>query len=204
MPAPKDDTIGPDDEFLMDRTPMGKAKRGIVSKEMRARLLTNRHGKLTTDQWKDMVTEPIIKLLLLMVPAVLFFGPWAISLTARALLVVVPALLLVMIIPLIFRARRYARAPVHFATLYAGSNPLTPWLFWRADVLYTQSGEAVRFGKRLAPFTILVPDEAYNVYYLREPKENVLLSLAPADHQDSDLWQPSESFHARQAQRSGI
>jgi hypothetical protein len=183
---------------------MAKPKREVVSKEMRARLLTNRHGKLTTDQWKDMVTEPIIKLLLLMVPAVLLLGPLAISMTARVLWVVGLAVLIVMVIPLVFRARRYARAPVHFATLYAGGNPLTPWLFWQADVLYTQSGEAIRFGKRLAPFTILKPDEAYNVYYLREANVNVLLSLAPADHQDSDLWQPSESFQARQAQRSRI
>jgi hypothetical protein len=122
--------------------------------------------------------------------------------TARVLWVVGLAVFIVIVIPLIFRARRYARAPVHFATLYAGANPLTPWLFWRADVLYTQSGEAIRFTRRLAPFTILKPDGAYIVYYLREPKENVLLSLAPADHEDVDLWQPSESFHTRQAQRS--
>ncbi len=181
---------------------MDKPKREVVSKEMRSRLLTNRHGKLTTDQWKDMVTEPIIKLLLLMVPAVLFFGPLAISMTVRVLWVVGVVIVILMIIPLIFRARRYARAPIHFATLYAGGNPLTPWLFWQADVLYTEAGESIRFGKRLAPFTVLRPNEAYSVYYLKEAKVNVLLSLAPAAHQDSDLWQPSESFHARQAQRS--
>lgn len=181
---------------------MNKPKRDVVSREMRNRLMTNRHGKLTTDQWKDMVTEPIIKLLLLMLPALLLFGPWGIALTARILWIVGLAFLIVMVIPLIFRARRYARAPVHFGILYAGSNPLTPWFFWRADVLYTQSGQPVRFGKRLAPFTILRPNEPYIVYYLREHNENVLLSLAPADHEDADLWQPSESFHARQAQRS--
>jgi hypothetical protein len=179
---------------------MDKPKRD-VSKEMRARLLTNRDGKLTTDQWKDMIIDPIVKLLVLMAPIVIFLGPWIFRFTARGFLLGFVIILLALFIPLIFRARRYARAPVHFATLNSGSSPLASWLFWRPDILYTETGQAIKFGKRLAPFTILKPDTPYLVYYLSEHGDNVLLSLAPADHTDADQWQPSAFFHARQAQR---
>lgn len=108
------------------------------------------------------------------------FGPLAISMTVRVLWIVGVVIVILMIIPLIFRARRYARAPTHFATLYAGGKSLTPWLFWQAVCCIPKRGMRIRFGKRLAPFTILRPNEAYNIYYLKEAKVNVLLSLAPA------------------------
>lgn len=171
----------------------------MVSKEMRSRLLMNRHGKLTSDQWKDMVTDPIVKLLLLLVPIILFFGPFAARLTFRAWWIILIALILVLGLPLILRARRYARAPLQFAQLYSGSSPLSPWMFWRPYTFFTAAGEPLRFGKRLAPFTLLKPDHLYLVYYLEDPGDRVLLSLAPAD--EAAEWQPSEHFYARQARR---
>lgn len=174
----------------------------IVTPHMRERLLTNRNGKLTSDQWKDMVTEPLVTLLLLLAPAILVLGP-RLALAARFLC---PALLIgvfVLGIMLFFRARRYARARVRYAELYAGEGTPPFWMFWKAPVLFNQHGEALRFPKRLAPYVALQPDQDYMVYYLQDTAELVLLSIAPADHPDAEKWQPTETFHRRFQQRSG-
>ena len=177
------------------------APRDQVSMQMRQRLLTNRHGKLTTSQWKDMVTEPLGVLLLLLAPAIIILGPRLLHFATRFLVVGLVVLVLVVVIPMLFRARRYARAPVYFERLYGGDRPAARLLFWRPQVLYTGKGKAIAFKKRLAPSTRLRANHAYIVYYLREADHHVLLSLAPADHPDAEKWQPSASFHARQAKR---
>ncbi len=170
-----------------------------VNEYTRARLLVNRHGKLTTDQWKDMVTEPLVTVGLLLLPGVIILGPrlgafiWggfaAVTLLALAAL-------------LIGRGRRYARAPVHFSVLHTGSSVRAFWAFWKPLTLYTAAGDTVQFGKRLTPYNRLQPNRDYLVYYLKDRDTNVLLSLAPADHPDADLWQPSEVFQERLARRS--
>jgi hypothetical protein len=170
---------------------------------MRSRLMTNRHGKLTSDQWKDMVTEPLIVLLLLLVPLILFLGPRLLMLTARGIIFVWVIALIVVFVPMLFRARRYARAAVYFDRLYAGDHPGPAFLFWRPTVLYTEDGTEIRFKRRLAPVSQLRPNRAYLVYYLRDASEYVLLSMAPADHPDSHQWQPSSAFHERFARRAG-
>jgi hypothetical protein len=179
------------------------ALRDEVSAEMRDRLSNNRHGRLTVDQWKDMVTEPIIILLMLTIAAVLVFGPRLLVLTARGMVFLVLAVLLMLVVPLAFRAWRYARAPVHFERLYASDNPASAVLFWRPQVLYTENGTEIRFRRRLAPITQLRPNRAYCVYYLRDAGQYVLLSMAPADHPDAERWQPSQTFHERFARRTG-
>jgi hypothetical protein len=169
---------------------------------MRSRLLENRHGRLTTDQWKDMVTEPLVMLLLLLTPAVILLGP-RLAFAFRTLGILVGIVIFVVIVPMGFRAWRYARAPVQFARLYASDNPLASrFLFWRPQILYTESGKPVKFKKRLAPMTGLHANHAYLVYYLRESDHNVLLSLAPAQHPDAEKWQPSEKYYARYARRT--
>jgi len=173
-----------------------------ISSAMRTRLLENRHGRLTADQWKDIVTEPLVMLLLLLTPAIILLGP-RLAFTFRALGVIAAILILVVIVPMGFRAWRYARAPVQFARLYASDNPLARrFLFWQPDILYTESGEPLKFKKRLAPRTGLRANHAYLVYYLQERDHNVLLSLAPAQHPDSEKWQPSETYYARYARRT--
>lgn len=172
-----------------------------VSPDMRDRLLTNRHGKLTSDQWKDMVTEPLAILLVLLMPLVIIAGPRLVAFTLRGIVIVLVAVVVLVILPLLFRARRYARAAVHVETLYAGDNPRPMLLFWRPLVLYTKAGNLIRFKKRLAPNVRLRPNHAYLAYYLRDAGEYVLLSIAPADHPDSDRWQPSSAFHERFARR---
>lgn len=169
---------------------------------MRSRLLENRNGRLTADQWKDMVTEPLVALLLLLTPGIILLGP-RLALTLRALGIVVVVIVVVVIVPMIVRAWRYARAPVEFERLYAGDNPaVSRFLFWRPLVLYTEAGEPLKFKKRLSPMMALRANHAYLVYYLREHDHNVLLSLAPAAHPDVEKWQPSQQFYARYARRA--
>lgn len=177
--------------------------RDELSQDMRGRLLTNRHGKLTSDQWKDMVTEPLVWLLLLLTPAIIILGPRIGALIARGWLVLLIGAVLVLGVPTLFRARRYARAPIYFEKLYAGDNPTPGWMFWRPLVLAAQNGEERRFRKRLAPAMRLRPNHAYLVYYLRDAGQYVLLSMAPADHPESERWQPSAAFHERFARRAG-
>lgn len=173
-----------------------------VTEQMRSRLKQNRNGRLTTDQWKDMVTEPLMTLLFLMLPVVIFMGPRLMALSWRGLIIVLAIALIALFAPLIFRARRYARATVQFERLYAGDNPTPILLFWRPLELYTADGKPIRFKKRLAPYTLLHPNRSYLVYYLREPDHNVLLSLAPADHPEVDRWLPTTVFNTRQTQRT--
>jgi hypothetical protein len=170
---------------------------------MRARLAVNRHGQLTADQWKDMVTEPLVTLLLLLAPTIMILGPRVLAVTVRGLWVVAVVFVLMVVVPMIFRAQRYARAPVRCSTLYAGANPASRLFFWRPLVLYSADGEAVRFTKRLAPHLGLYPNRAYLVYYLQDSKHQVLLSLAPADHPDARHWQPSDLFQERLRRRTG-
>ncbi|MBZ0304212.1 MAG: hypothetical protein K8J31_31040 [Anaerolineae bacterium] len=176
--------------------------RDEVSSEMRARLISNRNGKLTVDQWKDMVTEPLTILLLLLAPLVIVMGPRLAAFSIRGWIIVLLVGTTLLSVPLIFRAWRYARAAIHFEKLYAGDHPSPAVLFWRPCVLYTDKGTEVRFTKRLAPVVALRPNHAYIVYYLRDSGQHVLLSLAPAEHPDAERWQPSPAFHERFARRT--
>lgn len=182
---------------------MPESMRDSVSSEMRSRLMANRSGKLTADQWKDMVTEPLMILLVLMIAGLLVLGPRLLALNARGMLVVIGVVAAGLIIPLIFRAWRYARAPLYFERLYAGDNPTSALLFWRPQVLYTEKGEPIRFAKRLSPPVHLRPNHSYLVYYLRDSGQYVLLSLAPADHPEADHWKPGPTFHERFTRRTG-
>jgi hypothetical protein len=182
---------------------MAERLRDVLSPDIRSRLQINRQGKLTSDQWKDMVTEPLAVLALLLAPFVIVMGPRLVALTARGLIFALLGIVLVLLIPLLFRAWRYARAPLHFERLYAGEAPIPAWQFWRSQVLYTESGVEIRFKKRLTPLIPLRPNRAYLVYYLRDAGQYVLLSIAPADHPDAERWQPSTAFHERFARRAG-
>ena len=105
-------------------------------------------------------------------------------------------------LPVILRAYRYARAPIHFARLYAG---VQPWFGWgRPQVFHTDTDEAVTFPQRLAPRLPLKINREYLVYFLDEPRGKVLLSIAPADHEDAELWLPSRQFEARYGRRTGL
>ena len=173
-----------------------------VVPEMRDRLKVNRFGKMTGSQWVDIVTAPLVTLMLLIAPAAVLFSTRLIFLTARGLWLVGIVVLIVVLITIISRAYRYARAPVQFATLHARGFSQPFWRIWRPLVMYTEDGEEIVFKRRLAPPLTIVAGRAYIVYYLHEPHENVLLSIAPADHPDVTYWQPTSTFKLSLNKRS--
>jgi hypothetical protein len=181
---------------------MEKHKADIVTDEMRVRLLANRNGKLTIQQYKDAITAPLSTLLVLLAPLILILGTQLALLTARGLWIVLLLGVVGLLVPLIARARRYARAPVRFAVLHADEHPTSFWTFWKPHVMVTQSGETVKFRSRLAPYLRQRPKHDYLVYYLEEAGGNVLLSIAPLDHPDADRWQPTTVFETRLRQRT--
>src|SRR5437868_2795269 len=101
---------------------MRNSKRDTVTADMRARLAANRNGKLTSTQWKEIVTEPLAVILLLLVPGIILLrarifyylagGGWLIG--VLALVIVIGVILM--------RAGRYARAPIHVGIFRAAQQ----------------------------------------------------------------------------------
>lgn len=175
-----------------------------INPEMANRLAENRDGRLTSHQWLTIVTEPLTLLLLLSLPLILIAGPrlFLLSLRGGRIISILLILLPVVIIPLVFRAWRYARVPLKHTVLYSDATPSSRWLFWRPPVLYHADGNPAHFRKRLAPYTPLEPNQSYIVYYMQDGDQDVLLSLAPANHRYAERWQPSTSFHTRHQHRT--
>ena len=174
----------------------GKAETNGVTKEMRICLEANRRGRLSTGQWLDIVTEPLTPALLLMLPAIVVFGPRLLSLL-RWLPVIILLVIALIIVPLVFRARRYARGALRFAVLETRSGLSPRWMFWKRPEFTASDGKTLRFAKRLVSHMPLQRGRAYLVYYLDDPGGLVLLSLVTADHPDSERWRPSEDFKRR-------
>jgi len=179
-----------------------KKKRDGVLEEMEERLTANRSGKLTPGQWIDMIMQPIITVLVLLAPVSFLLLPRLALFLVRGGWLLALLLVLGMAGMLILRAYRYARTPVHYAELYTRDSGPPFWMFWRPLVLYDEYGNAVKFGKRLAPRPLLKPDTAYIVYYLEEVDDNVLLSIAPTEHPNVAEWQPDRLFEARYNRRA--
>ena len=175
--------------------------RQTVSPDMQKRLAANRQGRLTADQWKELVMEPVVVILLLMVPVLFILGP-RVAVLGRGLWLTGILIFVLIIVPALFRAYRYGRLPIQCATLVAGEQTPPSWKVWKPPVLHTPSGAVIRFDKKLAPYTMLARGKSYLVYYLKDGKSYVLLSIIPADHPDADKWQPSATFKARAGQRT--
>lgn len=169
--------------------------------EMRERLLANRSGKLTPSQWLDVVLQPLTPILLLVLPAGLLLLPRLIFTLARGGWVMIVLVILFIVGSFLWRARQYARRPLHHAQMTARASTPPVWMFWRSLVLATDDGTILHFGKRLAPRPRIERGKRYTVYYLREVDDNVLLSIAPIDHPRAKDWQPDQSFKARFDQR---
>jgi hypothetical protein len=167
-----------------------------ISPEMQKRLAVNRQGKLTTDQWKELVMEPVVVILLLCLPVLFILGPRMVVM-GRGLWLAAILIFVLIIVPALFRAYRYARQPLQCETLVAGEQTPPSWKVWKPPVLHTSSGAVIRFDKKLAPYTMLTRGTSYLVYYLKDGKSHVLLSIIPADHPDADKWQPSADFKTR-------
>ncbi|MBL8131604.1 MAG: hypothetical protein JNL42_07075 [Anaerolineae bacterium] len=181
---------------------MEKLKHDRVSTEMRRRLIANREGKLHPSQWLDLATEPLVMLLLLAAPTAVILGP-RLAVVFRAWWLFLLVFVIVAIVPTLLRARRYARTPVFFARLYGTGGFQRRWLFWRLPKFRSADDVTVRFSRQLAPQLPTEPGQEYLVYYLDEPAGKVLLSFAPADHQDAETWLPTPRFETRQARRRG-
>lgn len=183
---------------------MTKRKADVINDAMRQRLMTNRDGKIATDQWLDLVTEPLVVLLLVVAPALVILGPRFAMFGAVALRL--PLLLLIgavaVVVPLLLRARRYARAPLHFEVMYADEKVTAPLFFWRPRRFESKSGEVKLFHKRLSPPMYYRPGYPYLVYYIEDNDTNILLSVAPADHPEADKWYPTRFFELRRRHRA--
>jgi hypothetical protein len=165
-------------------------------------LLTNRQGKLTSDQWKNMVMEPVVALLVLLLPGVFILGPRLVVI-GRAMWMFALLLVVFVIVPVIWRAYRYARIPIRFDVLYLADSATPIWKFWQPPVMRTKAGELRSFTRRLAPNSPLNRSQPYLVYYFEDAGKYVLLSVAPANHPDADKWRPGTSFESRFLQRGG-
>jgi len=179
---------------------MEKPKRDPVVPEMRKRLMANRDGLLIKGQWFDLIVEPLLIVVVLLGLAFIIFGDDMIALFDDAGWLILPIVALIVFLPAILRAYRYARAPIQFTRLNAGVQPW--WGFWKPMVFYTKKDELVRFPRRLAPRLPVHIDGEYLIYYLEEPGGKVLLSYAPVDHEDAEYWMPTKQFAVRRERRS--
>jgi len=168
-------------------------------------LSTNRHGKLTSDQWLNLVTAPLPVIFVLATPILLalFLTPARVILRLGPLTqYLLPALLLGIVLMLVFRARRYATLPVFQDTFYGGEVGSGMWSRVRRQMtVYTPAGDPVVLEGFAADPPYLEPDMPYLMYYLEEPERRTLLSYAPTDHPDIEMWKPSERFYQRQQKR---
>jgi len=179
---------------------MDKPKRDPVTNEMRSALMVNRDGRLTSQQYKNLIAEPLVTLLIILIPGMVVLGPRLAAFIFGGFWIVTVFALVALGAALLFRAMRYARAPIQVGTFYAAENTPPGWMFWKPEVLYTEADKPIRF-KRLGPRTPLRPSQTYLVYYLKDAGNMVLLSIAPADHMDAARWQPTPMFQARSARR---
>lgn len=177
-------------------------KRDDVVPEMKERLLQNRSGDLTVGQWVDIVFQPLTPILLMLLPASLLLLPRLVRLFVRGGWIFLLLVVVFITLSFVFRAYRYARAPVHYGELLARDDSPPFWMFWRPNVLYTADDEQVTFTSRLAPRPILRRNHVYMVYYLKDHDQNVLLSIGPSNHPDAEKWQPDTQFEARFKRRS--
>lgn len=181
-------------------------KRKPITNMIKTWLGTNRHGRLTSDQWLNLVTAPILTLIFLSVPVTLLF----IATPARLLLAfrgygrwVLPIFLGALVIMLVLRARRYARLPVYQGIFYSDERETSLGGMFQQNLrLFTEKGEPITFQRFAGPKPALEPDTPYMVYFLVEEDQRTLLSYAPTAHPDVERWEPSEKFYERQKGRN--
>ena len=165
-----------------------------VSPQMRERLLANRRGKLHIEQWREVVMEPLITVLMLMVPTIILLRSFLLTLFVGGLWMVGVGALVVVAVMLIMRARRYARVPVYFGIFRAPDKLPSKWMAWKPVVLVASDGKAVPFKHSLAPDKRFQANQEYLVYYIKSVDSATLMSFAPTDHMDINSWQPANDL----------
>jgi hypothetical protein len=165
-----------------------------VSPQMRERLQANRRGKLYNEQWREVVMEPLVTVLLLMVPAIILLRSFLLTLVVGGLWMVGIGALVVTGVMLFLRARRYARVPVYFGIFRAPDTLPSKWMYWKPIVLAASDGTQVSFKHNLASDKRFQANQEYLVYYMKANEGIILLSFAPTDHLESDSWRPAKDF----------
>lgn len=173
-----------------------------VSQRMQAYLQVNRQGKLHPAQWRELVTEPVVMLMLVMVPVIILLRSLLVTLFIGGLWLVGLAVIAVFVFVLARRARRYARIPIYSATMTAEENQHSMLKFWKRYHFKDEDGASVYFRKNLMPEGRQIRSRVtYLVYYMQENDQKVLLSCAPLDHPRISYWKPTPDFVNRQRQR---
>lgn len=165
-----------------------------VSPQMRERLQANRQGKLHSDQRREIVVEPVITVLLLMVPAIILLRSFLLTLLVGWLWMVGVGALLVGGLVLFRRMRRYARVPVYFGVFRSLDKLPAKWMFWKPIILRASDGTLQAFKHSLAPDKRFQANQEYLVYYMKSNEGVILLSFAPTDHLENNLWRPAKDF----------
>jgi len=170
-----------------------KNKRGYVSRMMQIWLKANSRGKLAYDQWMELVTLPLVPMLLASIPAIILFafspvGTLRIIRLARFGGVVVFMVLVLIIGALIARGMRLSRLPVVQETLYAGAESSLFSRFQNSFVMYTVYGDPITFDTMLRGRPDLLADEPYVVHYLQDEERRTLVSYGIAHHPNAEEW----------------
>lgn len=157
----------------------------VVEKDLQR----NRDGRLSSRQWMELATEPVITLLSLSVPLILLVGGrFGIAGRYIVLLAVVAV-----IITVVLRAVRFARVSLQYQVLYL-EQPRARWKFWQKLQLVTKTGESVRFDNSVANRLDLNTDQALQVYYFEIGNRRTLVSGVPQKHLQAHRWQPTDLF----------
>ncbi len=162
-----------------------------VSPQMRERLLVNRKGKLHPQQWSEVVYEPVVRTLLIAVPAIILLRGYLLTLFVGGLWMLGLAALLIGGFSLFRRARRYRRVTIFFAVFRAPDQLSPNWKFWKPIKLLKSDQTTVSFKHSLASDRRFQAGQEYFVYYIKSKDGNTLLSFAPTDHFDSGAWKPA-------------
>lgn len=156
-----------------------------VEKDLRR----NREGRLSSRQWMELATEPVITLLLLSVPLILLLGGrFGIAGRYFVLLAVVGV-----IVTVVLRAFRFARVNLHYQVLFL-EQPRARWKFWQKLHFVTKTGERIRFDNSVANRLDLKTDQALQVYYFEMGNRRTLVSGVPQKHPQAHRWQPTDLF----------
>lgn len=161
---------------------------------MRKCLLANRQGKLHSDQRREVVMEPVVTVMLLMVPAIILLRRLLVTVFVGSFWMLGVGVLIFGGLMLFMRSRRYARIPVHYGVFRSPEKLPSRWLFWKPIGLLASNGKWIFFKYSLAPDKRMQPDQEYLVYYLTSAQGNTLLSFAPSDHLDNLSWTPAKDF----------
>ncbi len=161
-----------------------------VSPKMRQFLLVNRVNRLHPDQLREIVLEPFISLLLLMVPAIILLRSLLFTLFVGGLWMVGAVGIAYGLFRLYQRWWQYRRVKIYYGIFHTGQRLPPRWQFWRPFTLTSQSGNVMKFKRSLAPDQRLQINQDYIVYYTKEENTSTLLSFAPLDHPDITTWKP--------------